>query len=205
MVEGTVNSAGQNDDQYTIAADESDLGQAFAVAMGREARRFSRGDCFAADDSIPESCINDILLVGRACYQHEEGRSLRGPLAIKEPAGGTGAVELFQNLQDFRRAFLEIAAQLREQNTRASLGEITWTISPRKLRSLYEIALAHAFVTSDNFLQDPGNDVEIVAGLGKRQLRVFNLIWDSSVARTELQQQVRQLIEEHGRDLPSGE
>jgi MoxR-like ATPase len=203
LAEGSVNSAEGSDRQLTVPAMESDLGQAFTLAMGREASRFSRGDLFSAEEAI--SSVNDVLLAGRACFQHELVCKPSGTLAVTDAAGGARAEGLFQpNLLDFRNAFMEIAAHLQQDNTRATLGEVTWTISPRKLRSLYKIALAHALVSSEKFLNDPSGDVEIVAQLGRRQLRVFSLIADSSVARTELQQQVQHLIDEHASDLPAG-
>lgn len=164
---------------------ESDLAAAFGLAMGREARHFSRGHRFEQRSAL--ACVNDALLLGRSCYQHES-------LGDGKRAGGQNAVSLFHDrqLRRFREAFLNIAAVLQNDNTNPAVGSVTWTISPRKLRALYKIALAHALIRDDNFLRDPKSAV--VTTLGQEDLRILTLVWDSPTAASDLAKRVRALI-----------
>lgn len=171
----------------------TDLGQAFTQAIQREARLFTRGRLFEGRRRVgPLASINDLLLLGRACLQHVVLGGDNAPLA-----GGPGAPCLFQaqSLTEFDSAFLNIAADLQGDNTEAALNSITWTISPRKLKALYKVALAHAIISDDNFLTNAS--AQVVSALGRRQANVFKLIWDSPVAKPQLVERVRALIDDY--------
>jgi MoxR-like ATPase len=160
---------------------DSHLAQAFDKAIGREAEYFRGGDRFGAGAGKPAHMpsINDVLLLGRACLQQEAGTD----------------VHLFrlEELQRFRRAFLQIAADLQKEGTSAAGGHLTWTISPRKLRSLYKVGLAHALVRGEGFA--PGGAGAVT--LRDSDLNVFDLIWDTPAARSDLSARVESLAAEH--------
>lgn|GEM_PF-3520911 len=149
----------------------SQLAEAWRVSMNRERASFTFGDHFAGNEagSLPMPCINDVLFLGRCCFQ--------------APNVG-GRLELFnaEALQRFDTAFLQTAADLQDKATNPRLGRITWTISPRKLNAVYKVALAHALVADDGFQATAAR----VNGPGPGDLYVFNLIWDSETSREPL-------------------
>lgn len=145
--------------------------EATNLALAREARRFTTGDLFEARPAgMP--VINDFLCLGRYLMQHL--------------AGQEGALEP-NSYKKFQRVFYRVAADLREEPTSTQHRRVTWTISPRKLRALYKIALAHAVVRSGR--------VPVV--LTAEDLDVFSLIWDTQLERTNLEDRVRTLIKTH--------
>lgn len=152
----------------------SDLVKATHKAIEREARRFAEGKAFE-NQPVDMPCINDILLLGRCSYHHEVG---------KTPC-------LFANkpLQRFQQAFHRIAVNLQQNGTKPEAGHITWTISPRKNKALYKIALAHALVRDDGFNDQAG----LIATLGQpeQDLHVFDLIWDTPGAQSALEKNVK--------------
>jgi MoxR-like ATPase len=171
-VPGASGSNAQND------FEKSDLARASELALSRESRRFTTFDSYAPtiwEHGSPS--INDVLLLGRCCLEQEtqSGGGLFDPKALKE----------------FKTAFLRIGASLQSGQTEAASSRITWTISPRKLKALYKIALAHALVCDDGFQ----NETQCVNGPGEADLHVFDFIWDSPVAREELQSEVETNIE----------
>jgi hypothetical protein len=153
---------------------DSDLAQAFDVAFQREVRQFSHGNPFPArEPDMP--CINDIICLGRS---------------MLEAVRSGGAVFGDGDLRKFRSAFVATGCRLQADGTDVSAGRLHWSISPRKLRSLYKIALAHALVTGDACAR--GGAQRVLLGAG--EMRVFSLIWDSPMARNELQRIVDQVV-----------
>lgn len=164
-------SGGSNESDPT----QSNLAQAFRLALDRESRRFTEGRLFPArNPDMP--CINDLLCVGRAMLEREPETTLFDP----------------EQRQRFDRAFLITAAVLQEGRTRIDAGPITWTISPRKLRALYKIALAHALLLADGFT--PG---ETSVSIGAPQMCVFTYIWDAPESASDLRTTVLQSINRH--------
>jgi MoxR-like ATPase len=166
--------------------ENSDLAKAFDKAIRREAQRFVDGAGFQSRVILGRSGhdmpgINDLLLLGRCVLESQAG-------------AGLGLFDT-NGLARFRQAFLSTATDLQQRGTAqrstgAHLSDITWTISPRKLKALWKIALAHAVVADSGF-----------AGLQKsvksphaEELRVFEFIWDSPVRRLDLTSQVRTAI-----------
>jgi MoxR-like ATPase len=148
---------------------DSDLVKATNLALAREGRRFAEGDLFPQrSDNMPS--ISDILLLGRACLQ---GRGSTQPLLFAK-----------EGLEAFDQAFFDLGAELQAEGTSPLTREIKWSVSPRKLKALYKIALAHALVTDNKFL----GDAAVVQPPGAAELRVYDLTWDSLVARPDLQQ-----------------
>jgi MoxR-like ATPase len=184
-------SGGNTDDPL-----RSDLAQAFAMAMARESQRFVHGHPFGPKPQ-PEGmpCINDLLVLGRGCYQHEPSDPFRSENLV--PVGGPNAVSVFREteVKRFQEAFLRIAIALQADATNPAVGQLTWTISPRKLQALYKIALAHALVADDGFLDQPR--AEVVSQLGTHQLHVFDFIWDSPSATGALADQNKALIDRY--------
>lgn len=154
---------------------ESSLAKAFDIAMRRECTRFSSGLLF--DRALPAGmpCINDMLCLGRAMLEDVE------------KASGNGFFDNEQ-LRVFREKFMNAAKALQAGSTNSGSGEITWTISPRKLRALYKIALAHALVRQQRTVGEYGVD------LSEPDLRVLNTIWDAPSARDELKNKVESVM-----------
>jgi hypothetical protein len=155
--------------------ENTNLAEAFNKAMEREEERFTAGRPFPEPQERKEDrpCINDILLLGRCCLQ---GLSKGGEPLLFSP----------QALDNFKRWFVEIACELqlasRSSGTFAVRDTITWTVTPRKLRSIYKVALALALVRDDRFVEG----TRYVQGPGVDSLRVFDMIWDSPVSRSQL-------------------
>jgi MoxR-like ATPase len=158
---------------------ETQLTKASDKAIERESRRFSKGKEFKErDTNMP--CINDILLLGRYCLQHKAGENMPCLFNDKE-------------LRKFERIFFSIAKALQQNGTKLSSGRITWTISPRKLKSLYKIGLVHALVRDDNFK----DNAQIVSELGEADLEVFNHIWDTSIVAKDLKNATKNCIKSY--------
>lgn len=166
--------------------ERSELAKAFEKAIGREAKRFVAGEGFPSRASFVDKeampSINDLLLLGRCILESRSGV-------------GEGLFES-EALDDFRIAFLRTAADLQPQGTSAQhsasiqTSDITWTISPRKLKALWKIALAHAVVCDDKFTgQAPSVEPPAAA-----DLLVFNYIWDSPVQQMVLAQRVQTAV-----------
>lgn len=155
-----------------LEPEQSELAKAFDVALRREVRQFSEGTPFAArEPDLP--CVNDIVCLGRAMLeaQAQEGGDL---FAMKD-------------LARFRSRFIHLACALQQRGTDVETGRLTWTISPRKLRALYKIALGHALVQASSRTSQLGR-----VPVGAEQLRVFEAIWDQPAARDELRSSVGQ-------------
>jgi len=155
----------------------SDLVKASHKAIEREARRFAEGKAFE-NRPMEMPCINDILLLGRCCFHHEVGKT---PCLFNK-----------ELLQRFRQAFYRIGVNLQQNGTKPESSKITWTISPRKLKALYKIALAHALVRDDGF----NNQAELIATLNnpEQDLHVFDLIWDTLGTQNALESNVKNNI-----------
>jgi MoxR-like ATPase len=154
---------------------ESKLAEAFNMALRREVHQFACGSAFAPRDPDMPS-INDIICLGRA---------------MLEAVGKDGLAMYDGNdIQKFYRNFVATGCKLWVDNTDVAAGRLNWSISPRKLRSLYKITLAHALVTADDFAHGGAQYV----ALGARQLRVFSWIWDSPLARLQLQREVEGVV-----------
>ncbi len=142
---------------------ESNLAEATQMAVRREADRMATGRSFPDRADMPH--INDILLLGRALLDHERG----GPGIFRKGAA----------LADFQTSFFEIASALQAGGTHLEDAAVTWTITPRKLRSLYKIALGHALLRDDGFVSSTHDAVQPP---GREDLQVFSHIWDASVS-----------------------
>jgi MoxR-like ATPase len=158
---------------------ESNLGKAFAIAIEREGTLFAEGERFAPMNPKQMPGINDILLLGRSCYQYESDKYREGCLFETH------------TLDEFKRAFIETAVHLQQHETKPEMGTITWSISPRKLKALFKIALAHALVRDSQFV-DKAN-VELDAA----DLHVFDFIWDSPPACRKLEGDVANCIRKY--------
>jgi MoxR-like ATPase len=148
---------------------DSALSRAFGKAIGRERDRFMSGSLFS-DRPARMPCINDVLCLGRAMLEGLDGNGFFTTSDIGR----------------YREAFLSGAAALQLAGTGAESGRITWTISPRKLRALFKIGLAHALVRDE--LSAAG-----VVSLGADELRVFSWIWDAPDARPDLLNRVEHM------------
>ncbi len=157
---------------------QSDLFEASNKALGRERDRFVTGETFPP--THPAS-VNDILLLGRAILDSAIRREPSGDSMFSAAA-----------LERFRKEFYEIAASLQAEGTGLHKAHISWTISPRKLKALYKIALAHAIVADENFPMAGRNAV--VSGPHSRELHVFDFIWDTHTKSHELRDRVAGLI-----------
>ena len=170
--------------------EESDLEKAFAVALGREQNKFTCGTGFPTPPDPDPPCINDVLLLGRAALQ-----------GLQE---GTPLLFDLDYVARFHLLFMEIARQLQaEAGTQGALLEhegITWTISPRKLRSLFKIALAMAIVRDDIFTAE-GSTAPLVWGPGPECLQAFGAIWDSPAAQRRLRSRLETTIHKAEREL----
>jgi MoxR-like ATPase len=172
-----------------------DLRLAGEAAILREARQFCTGRHFETQAEFEErrrgyASVNDLMLLGRCCMQQDYL--------------GDGAPPLFdpEALSGFREMFFDTAVELRSRGTDLQLNKITWTVSPRKLRALYKIALAHALVCDEGFAANgqvvsgpgPGRGSDSLDG---HDLWVFQYIWDSGVT-TGLKEQVDACIKQFG-------
>jgi MoxR-like ATPase len=149
-------------------AKTDNLTAAFDVAIRREAAKFVSGSAFPS--RAKAATIDDVVLLGRACLQHVHNQD--GIFAASD-------------VDDFRQRFLRLARGLFENRT--GHDRLTWTISPRKLKALYKVALCHALICDDQFAEG----AQLVMGLGSKDLWVFSLIWDSEQAQGELSRRVR--------------
>lgn len=156
---------------------ESDLAKAAQKAINRESSRFSTGQLFEIRPSnMP--CINDVLLLGRACMESDNqvGDRLFNPDQVTRFWGN----------------FLHTTIALQAGGTTPVTGNISWTISPRKIKALYKIALAHAVV----------RQIEQLAGgdsinLGEPEFEILRHIWDTPQARDELDTLIDSAVHRH--------
>jgi len=158
---------------------DSNLGRATEKAIQRESRRFTASEGFEPprwEHGAPS--INDILLLGRCCLEQE---------ILKRESLDKGGLFDQKALTEFKNAFYSIGAALQQNQTEAASNRVSWTISPRKLKALYKIALAHALICDDGF----GLESDCVNGPADNQLHVFDFIWDSPGERGELAHQVQ--------------
>jgi len=161
---------------------DSNLGRATEKAIQRESRRFTAGEGFEPPrwkNGAPS--INDVLLLGRCCLEQE---------ILNRESLDKGGLFDQKALDEFKNAFYSIGAALQETQTEAASNRVSWTISPRKLKALYKIALAHALICDDGF----GLESDCVNGPSDKQLHVFDFIWDSPVERGELADNVKRNI-----------
>jgi MoxR-like ATPase len=144
------------------AVEDSGLAQAFQMAIKRETVRFRTGapSGFGRPAGMP--CINDVLCLGRAMMEDFEEQ--RGFFGTQDQRG------------TFRERFLGLARSLRSGGTKAETQAVTWTISARKLRALWKLALAHSLVRA------AGGAVRLLP----EHLCVFYSIWDTPAAVGEL-------------------
>lgn len=157
---------------------DSNLAKAFSTAFGREINQFSKGAPFPSrDPDMPT--VNDLICLGRSI--------------LEAVAIGGGALFDPVDLARFRNAFTAAGCRLQAMGTIVSSSQLHWTISPRKLRSLYKIALAHALVRGDGCIRAGAPFVAV----GAPQLRVFGLIWDSPAAQLDLARDVDQMVREY--------
>jgi hypothetical protein len=173
-----VASASSNADDTAGGIQSSNLALATGLALDREAARFTVSDPFETGDKKETSpaSINDVVLAGRALLQ-------------REGVGGPGGSVFDPNsLNKFRNEFFLLAADLQPNATRSQRGRVAWTITPRKLKALYKICLAHALVASKEF---PSKEGQPLLGLDIANLWAFTFIWDSPPARDELVRHVQ--------------
>jgi MoxR-like ATPase len=138
--------------------EDSDLASATKIALRRERQKMSSNELFVQREwNFGAPSLNDLLLAGRVAVTQSD--------------------QLFDSdsLASFERRFYRIAANLQQDGTNISANRVTWTITPRKLKALWKIALAHAVVRDDGF----ANGGSIINGPGYLDLRVFNWIWDA--------------------------
>lgn len=155
------------------SVERSDLALATRMAIDREAAKFQTNELFAQltwDDRAP--CLNDLVLLGRAMMQRSAGHE-----AIFDKKAVTPIDTLFYR----------IAADLQQDGTGIHEQRVSWTISPRKLKALWKVALAHAIVRDDSF----ASGTPVVEGPVPADLRVFDWIWDTPTRRDELEERVR--------------
>ena len=132
---------------------ESDLARAFDVAIDREARQFSTAAAFPARQPDMPS-INDVICVGRTMLE-----ATYAGAAAMFGAGADRPASVFSDsdIRQFRAKFKDTGCRLQTDGTDVAAGRLHWSISPRKLRSLYKIALAHALVTGDGGIRGAGS------------------------------------------------
>ena len=166
----------------TSKPEKSNLWKASEEAIRRESRRFLTGRAFQESDWSspgPAPSINDALLLGRCCLEYDHL--------------GRDGVFTSKAIENFKKAFFRIGGALQSQNTGANfqnmgsrINRITWTISPRKMKAIYKVALAHALIRDDGLAREP----QLAAGPSERDLHVFEFIWDSP---SEIENLVTQL------------
>ena len=150
---------------------DSEMGKAFTLALRRERSRFLHGDDFEdqmveyESQGKPKACVNDLLLAGRALFDEEIGAI--GP----------------EFCTQLKERLMILAEHLQPEGTDLAENRVRWTISPRKLRSLYKVALAHAWICG-----------ELDTDALSRALGVFQLIWDAPDAEVELIERVEGVI-----------
>jgi MoxR-like ATPase len=155
-------------------AEDSNLAEATRYALRRERDRFNDSQ-HPGKERATVATVDDVLAAGRD---------------IMDVALGDDGTPLFAgDLRKFKREFFRIATSL-WQSDRS--GEPTWTLSPRKLKALYKIALAHAYVTGSP--DDAAVGKKAIAGPGSRDLHVFDFIADSALHRNILQDRVSTMI-----------
>ena len=158
--------------------EESDMAKAFMQAMERESARFS---AMPRSGRLKSRCprSTDLLAAGRFLFQGIN-RGNWNPPAFRQV-----------DFQAFRRAFLGLVPPSAADAT--SLGwdirKVSYTLNPRKLKVLFKIALAHAFV-----LKEPESEY---VGLSLDDLRVFMLIWDSLEEEEKLATRVDGYLAKH--------
>lgn len=167
--------AASHSDQTQSGNETTPMTQALDIALEREGRRFRTGAPFSPRDTIGGSepsiempTINDLLLLGRYCFQH---------LPPAHPQAGADSIARAFDPKDewnYYTAFRSIGAALRSTATDLLDSQITWTISPRKLRSLYKVGLAYALVRSDF-----SSGQSLIPLEPHHSLKVFRNIWDS--------------------------
>lgn len=179
LASGAIRDDGEDSDQKDTKFLKTHLSNATQEAIKREGRRLTTNKAFEQPQWEEERApsINDLLLLGRSCLEQEH--------MSREDLDRGGLFDQ-KALADFKAAFYEIATSLQGDCTEAATNKITWTISPRKLKALYKIALAHAVICDDRF--DEKSDC--VNGPGRKQLHVFDFIWDTQGAKQELETQV---------------
>jgi hypothetical protein len=172
------------------STEKSDLELATDQALGREAAYFVGEERHAKPPSLRQNpaSIDHVVQLGQALLQHRVGASSGNAFAAFGPTLAKSA-----EYQSFWRSFLSIATDLQTEGTKPEQNQITWTISPRKLKALFKVALAHRLVTDDDFLA--GDESVAVRPPGKQQLHVFETIWDSPMVREQLQDHVDRQIE----------
>lgn len=146
----------------------SSLGKASGMAIDRESRKFGTGSGFATS---PLACVNDLLALGRGM--------------LSDRAGSESDESLFEEKSAdlFHKSFINVGASLQQSGTDLDKGNITWTISPRKLKALYKVARAHALITDDGFGDDKSGTL---VKLTPKALRVYRHIWDTPGQRDAL-------------------
>lgn len=150
----------------------SPLAKAFERARDREVAQFTTGSPFPRrSDDMPT--INDLICLGRAMMASVGSRG------HGEPRQGVFAAS---DLKRFDETFIELGCALQAMQS-PHADEPNWSLSPRKLRSLYKVALAHAVVTWKDAAKGH-------APLGDRQLHVYRWCWDAEPARDTLDQRV---------------
>lgn len=173
-----------------------DLRLAAERAIGREARQFCAGRPFetqAAFDRDREdfASVNDLLLLGRCCMQQDHFGDAAPPLFAPDV------------LVHFREMFFDTGVELRRGGTDIQRNIVSWTVSPRKMKALYKIALAHALVCDEGFAAGgeiasgpgPGRGSDVIDG---HDLWVFQYIWDTGDV-SKLKEQVDACIKQFGR------
>jgi|CXWL01.1.fsa_nt_gi MoxR-like ATPase len=156
---------------------DSDLAQATGLALARESNRFTLGTPFAKPAGRMAS-LSDLLCLGRYLYQHMANQEHRYSVYDH------GALDAYE------RNFYLLAASLQRQATRLSDSHAAWTISPRKLKALYKVGLAHSLIRSANF--DASNRLIYPTS---ESLLAFTLIWDSIQEQETLAKSVRAELE----------
>jgi MoxR-like ATPase len=158
-----------------------DLGKAFGIAVGRESRRFCSGHAFEPAPAGTMPTMNDLLCLGRYAMQ-----------SVAMGAEAPDSAFDRNNLEDFQATFLDLARQLQDRGTDVGEPQVTWTISPRKLKGVFKVALAHALVRCDVFHSAGGR-----IALGPEDLMALALIWDSPLVRPGLEVEVYEYGKRH--------
>jgi MoxR-like ATPase len=161
---------------------ESKLGQAWAKSVGRECLRVTNGPRLGREGG-PKVCLNDLLFLGLATMF----KNLGTPFTQNHPLFGN-------TLPAFDKQFMHVATALKKYATGAGGGQVTWSLSVRKLKALYKVALAYKVVTSELHLGHAVKlDIPDPKGDG-HPLHAFSLIWDHPTRRKELRKMVQGAI-----------